>query len=476
MEKNGVCLSVGAADIGGMVVLNEGFEAWGSVTFLAATVGGAFCSTESKFIGDSETSLEMNRIVIGKDLFLCDGFEASGQIMLAGSQIGGMLGLWNCHLMATPISLQAGGISVAQHVMIKDGFVAEGAVVFAAAQVGGIFTCEKVFDESAGDNPIYPAESLLPSGKIEMKMLILDHARIQTTLKFQVGDSEDLELVSLRDAYAREWDDQWAVGVKRYRWNRWNQRLFEWCSKKSEPPNERAKKYLLSGFTYDSIGEHLGEVAHKDPLAIAHWLYHADECRYDPQPYDQMAKVLETHGYEDAFREVIIAKRIERRRKGQLPAWMSFFDWLLLDVPVRYGYRPWRAIAWGAIICIVAALLFWLGHSAGLMVPADGDVLVNANEKKQEYVMSLPAAGRDEARQAPLMEFLPEGYAQFIPPTYALDLFLPIIDLGQERFWIPDATHSLGLWLWVLKWFVILSGWYLTTLFISSFTGLLRVR
>lgn len=189
-----------------------------------------------------------------------------------------------------------------------------------------------------------------------------------------------------------------------------------------------------------------------------------------------MARVLLDQGYEDAFREVIIAMRIERRRKGNLSAWMSFFDWLLLDVPVRYGYRPWRAIAWGGVICLVAAWLFWLGFTAGAVAPAEGDVLVKANEKKEAYLDLLSPPERQEAARLPLTRFLPEGYPHFVPLTYAIDLFLPVIDLGQERFWVPHAGHEVGLWLWVLKWGVIVSGWYLTTLFISSFTGLLRVR
>jgi hypothetical protein len=30
------------------------------------------------------------------------------------------------------------------------------------------------------------------------------------------------------------------------------------------------------------------------------------------------------------------------------------------------------------------------------------------------------------------------------PVVYALDVLLPIIDLRQQDFWIPDATRSCG--------------------------------
>jgi hypothetical protein len=112
---------------------------------------------------------------------------------------------------------------------------------------------------------------------------------------------------------------------------------------------------------------------------------------------------------------------------------LAFVDVLLLDVPVRYSYKPWRAIGWGVLICLVAMIFF--ARITGAMVPADVDTLVAA-----------------------------------------VDLFLPVIDLDQERFWVPDCAHPFGTGLWVLNWIVILSGWYLTTLFISSFTGLLKVE
>jgi hypothetical protein len=437
--------------------LSDGFEAQGAVDFNGAKVGGQFNCTGGKFKDKSEWCLFAQRITVERHVFLSDGFEAEGAVNFNGAKVAGQ---FNCtggkFKDKSEWCLFAQRITVEQDVFLRNGFEAEGAVNFVGAKVGGLFV-------------------ITGNSNSALKSLDLRYAHIVGSLR--VSDLPDtLNKIDLRDAYVNEWDDRWAVNVNSYRWSQLQQRLFEWGFKRVKPPDQRSAKYLLSGFTYDAIGEHLGEVAHKNPAAIAHWLYHADGCKYDPQPYDQMAKVLESHGYEDAFREVIIAIRIERRRKGNLSAWLSFFDWLLLDVPVRYGYRPWRAIAWGGLICAFAALLFGLGYPAGGLAPADGDVLVEVNRAKEMYVKSLPPEVAEQAKQRPLSQFLPEGYAKFSPVMYAVDLFLPIIDLGQERFWVPDAAHELGLWLWVLKWFVILSGWYLTTLFISSFTGLLRVR
>jgi hypothetical protein len=46
----------------------------------------------------------------------------------------------------------------------------------------------------------------------------------------------------------------------------------------------------------------------------------------------------------------------------------------------------------------------------------------------------------DNARQTtPTAE---KYYAQFDPLTYSIDTFLPIIDLGQKKAWIPDVGSS----------------------------------
>lgn len=74
-------------------------------------------------------------------------------------------------------------------------------------------------------------------------------------------------------------------------------------------------------------------------------------------------------------------------------------------------------------------------------------------------------------------KWLPPDYPAFSAIVYSLDVFLPIVDLHQEDFWLPGKTDGGWGWAWRYKvwmWIEILLGWFLTTLFIAGFTPLIR--
>ena len=60
------------------------------------------------------------------------------------------------------------------------------------------------------------------------------------------------------------------------------------------------------------------------------------------------------------------------------------------------------------------------------------------------------------------------------PPAYVLDTLLPIVDLHQERNWIPARPRPWGVWYEVLTWALIASGWILTTAVVAGIGSLWR--
>jgi len=54
----------------------------------------------------------------------------------------------------------------------------------------------------------------------------------------------------------------------------------------------------------------------------------------------------------------------------------------------------------------------------------------------------------------------------FNAPVYALDVLLPIISLGQEDSWRPQAGALY------VYWTLIILGWVLTSAFIAGLTGI----
>ncbi len=78
-----------------------------------------------------------------------------------------------------------------------------------------------------------------------------------------------------------------------------------------------------------------------------------------------------------------------------------------------------------------------------------------------------------------------KSYAVFNPLVYSIDTFTPIIDLHQQKLWLPDASKGREIPLLIIKvrsgdllrrwvWFQIIAGWVLTTLWVAGFTGLVR--
>lgn len=203
---------ISAADqdliVGNLPSFSGDFVAHGVVNFAGAKIGGQFVCAGSKFKARGNLCLYAQGMKVGRDLFLGNGFEAAGAVDLSASKVGGSLICVRSRFKAANDSgLIASGISVEQHVQLQQSVWAEGAVDFVAAKVGGMFDC---------------------AGEIRARRLNLRYARIEGPLRFRPsGDIEGLEWIDLRDAYAHEWDDQWAVGVRRYRWSGLQQRLFE---------------------------------------------------------------------------------------------------------------------------------------------------------------------------------------------------------------------------------------------------------
>jgi hypothetical protein len=93
-------------------------------------------------------------------------------------------------------------------------------------------------------------------------------------------------------------------------------------------------------------------------------------------------------------------ERIQRQSKTLLTqAWG-----LLQDVTVGYGYKPWRALVWLALLLAAGSITFAIAPPPPL-----------------------------QASAAP----------HFNPVVYTLDLLLPVVDLGQStRTTQPDRNNG----------------------------------
>ncbi|MCF6525689.1 oxidoreductase [Streptomyces sp. JJ36] len=186
----------------------------------------------------------------------------------------------------------------------------------------------------------------------------------------------------------------------------------------SWPTDERL---WMAGFTYQQL-IHRGRFSLRQRLQ---WLAAATP-EYSPGPYEQLATVYRNSGEDALARAVLLEKQRRRRETLPLPGklWGYLQDWT-----VAYGYRPGQAALWMACLWASGAFLF-------------------------------------EAHEPPPLK---EGEApQWNAALYALDLLLPVINLGQDTAWNPQGRYQ---WLAAS---MILIGWILATTVAAGATRLLR--
>ena len=122
----------------------------------------------------------------------------------------------------------------------------------------------------------------------------------------------------------------------------------------------------LTGFTYNrfggllvSSGKGMGEETAKK---LIQWIeaQHDHGTHYDPQPYEQLAKVLRDAGAEEKAKAIRYAKfEHKSRHDNQMGEWES--AWLEAQrLLVGYGVYPFRVLYWfGGLVGIGALLAFF---------------------------------------------------------------------------------------------------------------------
>ncbi len=175
---------------------------------------------------------------------------------------------------------------------------------------------------------------------------------------------------------------------------------------------------------------------------------------YSAHPYENLAKALKAEADENAALRILIQKEDDVGLAQNLPLWKRFWRGLL-RYTVGHGYRPEWALGWILAFIALGAFLFDLGYREGVMAPASTDVLVQ--EMYQKY------------------REIPKDYPTFSAWAYSIDAFIPFLDLVLEHYWIPNANAGwCGCLLRIYLWIHIIAGWFLSTIFLTAVTGIIR--
>ena len=435
----------------GNVLFCRGFHATGQVRLLGAEIGGGLDCTGATFENPLQSevpgALIADRAVVKGSVFLKDGFTAKGEVRLLNAEIGSNLDCSGGKFESPPQTgvaargdaFSADGALVKGNIFLKQDFSAKGAVRLPAAQIWGDLTC---------------------SGGTFAGTLMLERASIKGTLWLDVADAAHVSLDLINASVDALVDN----------------------TKSWPAPGNLA----LDGFVY----RRFSAGAPNDAASRLDWL--ARQAPFVPQPYRQLAKVLRDEGDDSGARRVLYKMEC-RRNSDEGHVWkpqathgcirqsISYVSHHLkapavsvwnaaLRLTIGYGYYPGRALALLLLFVALGWPLFRCGYFYWNIVPSEKEAYSDFKKDHRP----------------------PAHYERFCAFVYSLENSFPLVKLGQVDRWQPDPSppephdpakdsiHRMGRafvsagFLRIFRWFQILLGWVLATLFAAGVTGVVR--
>jgi hypothetical protein len=393
----------------GMLYFNEGLDARGLINLAGARIDGNLDLSNGYFINKKGKVIQCNRIEVGGSVLFDQGFKAEGEVQIIDGMIRGNL---SCRrgmfLNNGKDTLSADRIKVGGSVFINGGFTSDGFVRLPGAEINGQLNFENSVFIGTHRNGVFAQNLTVNEGLFwrgvtctNLTELTLAHARAG-----QLCDD------------APSWPAQGNL--------------------------------IIDGFLYR-------EIASSSPTDVdsrSDWLRRQPLQPFRPQPYEQLAAVLKSSGFEEEARSILIDKQRNRLRYGNVNR-RSYYWNKLLGLTIGYGYRPHRSLLFMAVFLFIGTILFEIGFKNDAIAPTNVVVI-----SREEYI---------------LHRRIPEAYPSFNALVYSLDAFLPIVDLHQSSHWLPNKNRgAFGIFLFWYMRFHIMLGWILTSLAVIGFSGIVR--
>jgi hypothetical protein len=423
-NPEGYALDAESLVVGQSMLCTGGFVARGSVQLAGAQVGDSLVFTGGALLGGvSQVALNAEHVVVGGSLRCWGGIRAVGHVSLTGARVGRYVDLGNARLTnpggraLDANSLRAEGALFGRQASVS------GEVWLVGAQLGELDLNGATLTNPSGD--VLVARGLEVDQDVRLTRLTTDgdvflrDARIGGRLRFDhtvlTGTQDQaVDLTGVRAV---------ALGL---RWGRAPAGMVDLSGASvgsiDDDPASWPARLRLRGLTYLMLDNEKVGVA-----ARLGWLARQDGG-FAPGPYDQLAAHYRQTGHVEDARRVGYAKQRRRRAAQSVPGrvWSR-----LLQVTVGYGYRTWLAGVWLLGLLAVGSVVF------AACYPAD-------------LIAAQPHVPR------------------FQPVAYALDVLLPIVDLGQQSAWLAQGPALLCSWL------LTVAGWILATLVITGVTNALQ--
>ncbi|MDR7277828.1 hypothetical protein [Catenuloplanes atrovinosus] len=428
-DPAGTCISAWGIQVGGSMLCGHGFTSHGEVNIGHADISGALSFTGARLHHPDGWALNAQGARIGYALFLGSaidddsGFRCDGAIRLVGAKIDGFVCCWDARLRCPGrYALQGLGLTVREDLLLNSGFSAEGTLHLDGARIGGYLSLEGAALHGSGKSALLArrmhvegsvrcGEDFTAFGPVDMTGL-----SVSGVVDFRAADLRCCRSVDLSYVRARSLRIDWsspptALDLRHAEVDVLADDLATW-----------PKVIELTDFTYGRLDPRCDASA-GDRIG---WLRRS-RSGHSPGAYDVLSAVYRSAGRDRDSRRISIAKFWSERAAFGPPgrAW----NWLMY-LTVGYGYRPWQAVLWLAVLLLAGTTVFG---------------------------MSYPD---DITRVA--------GSAEFSPFAYTVDVLVPVINLGQRTSWQP---HNLAAY---AMWFLTVTGWLLTTAVIAGVARVLK--
>ncbi len=489
----------------GSIFLNKNFTSFGSVKMIGAKIGANLSFSGAQLLG-SEKSLQLNNIEVNGSLFLREKFSAVGQLRLIGAEIKRSILADSAYLMYSKKALVLERAIVGGDVSMSEKFQSNGTISISHSIIKGNLQCSNgIF--ATKDKSLFAQRATI-HGNVNLGQecrvagqVSFQSATIEGDITFQGGSFESKGGINLRNAKIGNMLTWRGVEYTRGELN------LAGASCKSLNMDKEAwdkpAQIRLDNFQFERFAE-LPKGC--DPQFWREWLEHQPVShrneKFRPNPYQQLARVLDSMGHEEEAREVRIDMREKQRiftlKHVPLPQdpfrafvrhLANFFRWAQ-KIFIGHGYRPGFAMIWLFAMVIIGTGVYELAARAGIMTPTHPLIFKEAVwEGKLENlpIGKAPIACREnwvypkDNISSICAASVPSEYSTFNSFIYSLDTAIPVVNFRMEDDWSPRVVNwqtgeheSYGWWVRTWEWFQIGAGWALSLLFVSAIGGVIR--
>jgi hypothetical protein len=482
--------------IGGNLEFRNGFRANGLILLDNSEIGGTFDCSEGRFLAgfderrtgqgrrwdhDVRRALKAHRLNLKGSLYLRD-CECDGELSFSGAQIGGDIDCRNgqfCNAgSGDTTALRLTRAEAQGSIYLSDGFEAKGKVQLNGASVSGNIDCR------GGTFSVPHAlsyDAAAPGEAFSEDAISLVNAKVAGALILAAFEGKELPAAVLNGSL-----DLKSAHVHV---------LADGMSAWPKPTHSDGLRNVihLDGFSYDRFAGN----APIDARLRKIWLMRQPAAHvgrdFRPQPFEQLIKVLKNMGHPEEARQLAIERQgfLTRRRlaewrsgpNGAVRALGALIWAATGGLLIGHGYRPLRVLFIMAAVGLACGFYFKLAAEKGVFAPRDSQVFLH-----EAFKDCRPEAGGNWTDCAAKVGDKFAEYPQFNPWVYSFNVLLPVVDLQQEKSWVPmqrsvrfdlGGGRSLSIPAWGTNALVLAElvfGWVASLLAIAAFSGLVKTE